>query len=837
MRIATVPSFQNNIHSDNANARQGAQENDSETPLRILLAYVDTVASREARSWRALMERQRLLDTFEACRLPEYNVEVGVLCHLVTKKLLSEKIRSSSGYDIIHLNGYDSGNALEIQDESGQISPLDAAELVGLFRSAGGYLPSLVFLSLRRLTAPEANQDGNTFDGTSLASNLHDAGVGQVVTVHNDVGDYYVQDLASHFYARLLANGSLQPTEEALDFAKHEAKPKLLKSRPHAGAIGAEPMLFGNQRLVVGKLSKRKQNRRSWKAHVRQYPEGSPQLGEPETYGGYSRELAWLRQQWTAGGARSPAITLIHSPPELECDTQVAEALVNEAIYLWHEEFGRILIFKEAEPELTIETFYEQIAHICENNKVYLHPSEQVGKKARMQRMQTALLEILQDESVLLVIEHFENSLFPIKDGTSARDCKDSDWTKLFDTLAQELPETRSRLLITSTSPITQLSDPEMCLTLSLRQSDVEQDEDTVDGACRHEAFRGRSRSEPDGSSDVPPADSTDERKKHKQHSPLGSPRISKAWRWVLLLIMAVLIMCGILVYAVLMQPAPPPLVPDAGMDAGANEPLDARCNRDQWAACTELGIEHECQQDDTSAQEPYRRACDRGDDAFACYRFARLGFSSDNPTEASRSITNSYYERACELDSAGACIHVGEILEKSGSHENAEKRIMELYSKACKLGHPRGCYKYQLFVDLKKHKDREQISQEIEDKLRWMCEGSYEHSPTCVDEPDQSADACWFISSMYMGQYNKYEGSRPSYLEDRVRKIQKIAAVLDVRCADNDARSCRKLGEMLRYDDFSGVLEQDNQRGSSLLEDACKLGDTGACDTTNIGE
>src|SRR5436305_6760232 len=227
-----------------------------EEPLRVLLVFAEAPGSRPL---AMRLEREQLLGLFHDQVMPQRQVTVDVLCHGVTRQALTERVRETSGYHVVHWSCHGLQNLLELLREDGKPDALDGAGLVKLFDDAGGFTPQLVLLSarlsgalveardwaalraaLREGEAAAAKEESPGYTGTALA--LLGAGVPQVVAMRYEVGDAYARALAGLFYRGLFADASLKAPAVALAVARRE----LLDRRPaaHGAADHAPPLPF-----------------------------------------------------------------------------------------------------------------------------------------------------------------------------------------------------------------------------------------------------------------------------------------------------------------------------------------------------------------------------------------------------------------------------------------------------------------------------------------------------------------------------------------------------------------------------------------------------------------
>src|SRR5262249_35729244 len=112
-------------------------------PLRVLLVFAEAPGSRPL---AIRQERERLLRLFPGI-MERHQVRVEVACHAVTRALLRDRVQSASGFHLVHWSGHGHHNQLELVGEDGRPDRISGEELARLFAEAGGFYPSLVFLS------------------------------------------------------------------------------------------------------------------------------------------------------------------------------------------------------------------------------------------------------------------------------------------------------------------------------------------------------------------------------------------------------------------------------------------------------------------------------------------------------------------------------------------------------------------------------------------------------------------------------------------------------------------------------------------------------------------
>ena len=469
---------------------------DDEKPLRVLLVFADATHGGTL-SWR--QEREQLLRDFERDIMRRRNVEVDVLCYGVTRAGLEECIRVSGGYHVIHWSGHGLRDRLELLGEDGQPELITGEDLVDLIRRAGGFIPQLVFLSacLSGAVADiddmldshdrcdgldgvdsstdvedscvagegEIISDSTGFSGTALA--LLRVGVPQAVAMRYRVTDSFARELACAFYRRLFADRETRAVEDALHLARRDVeKNRVISSRVRT-MDRANPIALGHPGRSLVPAEKR--SAQLSRLRPRPYPllpDGNALLERPQRFIGRTRELTRLHRDWLWKSEPSematPAVAIIRGEHGIGKSLLAAEAL-----NLWHGRFKWVLAFCAADQALHIEDFY-RLFHTrlheasegyrvrCRNNvyeQVYLAPSEDPVDRGRSVRMCNNLMEALRDESILLVLDGFQSNLIekPVGEGKQGYSCADPEWDRLLTELAKSLPDSHSRVLITST--------------------------------------------------------------------------------------------------------------------------------------------------------------------------------------------------------------------------------------------------------------------------------------------------------------------------------------------------------------------------------------------------
>ena len=466
--------------------------------LRVLLVFAEAPGSRPL---AMRLEREQLLRLFYDEVMPKRRVSVDVLCHGVTRKSLSEKVRDASGYHVVHWSGHGHQNLLELLGADGKRDHLTGAALVDLFADAGGFIPQLVFLSsclsgtlvgARDWAALEATlREGEVgarkaevepdkvelkeqpgYTGTALA--LLGAGVPQVVAMRYEVGDAYARDLASLFYRRLLADTNLKSPASALSNARGELMQR--QAGEHDPVDHATPLLFGGAAGPLG-VSKGRSAALSFR---RPQPQplltDSRELDRPVELVGRGGPLSQLCRCLEGLEEGQPAVALVQGLAGLG-----KTALVAEAIHLWHRRFDGVFAFqskplplafddvlRRLDEQLTLHsTAYRKLCEEKPNSRIYLPPGQPLSGEARWQKMRDNLLEAMRYERLLLVLDNFETHLEKVA-GADGYACADPQWDHLLRHLAENLPGTGSRLLMTSRHRLAALAKPEKALWLLL---------------------------------------------------------------------------------------------------------------------------------------------------------------------------------------------------------------------------------------------------------------------------------------------------------------------------------------------------------------------------------
>ncbi len=464
--------------------------------LRVLLVYAEAPGSRPL---AMRQEREGLLALLREEVQPRGRLRVDVLCHGVTRAGLREQVAAAGGYHLLHWSGHGHRNLLELQGEDGRPEPLSGEDLAALLQEAGGFYPRLVFLSachsgalgqprnwselraalgLSREGAPtdrDPDAAGSAVDldaslttdpglaGTALA--LLSAGVPQVVAMRWAVGDDYARGLAHRFYRHLLGTGTGEGRGYSADSALNQARKDLRRPPESAGldpADHANPLILGAERVELRPHPGR--SRQLDRRHPRPQPllaAGRRDLDPRAHFVGRGAPLTRLNRDWLKTGT-ARAVALVQGLAGLG-----KTALAAECIALWHRRFDWVLCLQTRPEPLSADGYYRTLdqrlgrdsqvyRETCAGypaGRIYLEPGPDWTGAERFERMRTNLLAAAEAESILFVLDNFEPNLIdpdPQAPAGSGLACRDPEWDRFLTALAEGLPRTRSRLLVTS---------------------------------------------------------------------------------------------------------------------------------------------------------------------------------------------------------------------------------------------------------------------------------------------------------------------------------------------------------------------------------------------------
>ena len=192
--------------------------------LRVLFVFAE---ARGSRPLAARLERRVLRQLFEREIYPQRCIVADFLTHGVTRQRLQAQIQENGGYHIVHWSGHGHLNRLELAKPGGAQDLISGKDLLDLFTRAGGFFPSLFFLSACHSGDILRVQDWNDFLAvaqgkepgtkdtpasemkdiplderpgyTGTAHALLQGGVSSVVAMRYAVGDEYARELAVEF--------------------------------------------------------------------------------------------------------------------------------------------------------------------------------------------------------------------------------------------------------------------------------------------------------------------------------------------------------------------------------------------------------------------------------------------------------------------------------------------------------------------------------------------------------------------------------------------------------------------------------------------------------------
>ncbi len=461
--------------------RAADQVNNGGEPLRILFVFAEAPGSRPL---AMRLEREQILKIFSNEIMPKKNVRIDILGHGVTRKTLKEQVRTAKGYHMVHWSGHGHHNTLELRGENGGKDYITGEDLAALFEDAGGFIPQFVFLSaclsgafvdirawetlraaLRGETPDAKDSEAGGLDqivgresgytGTALA--LLKSRVPQVAAMRYEVGDDYARELAARFYKRCLADSDRVEAADALATARSD----LLDDAKEAGRLGpvnhATPILFGHGGWFLSPKKSRSPQMKELRPRPQPLlPSGIRELDPQEIFVGRGEIMTDLQAKWLL--APNTPIALIQGLAGLG-----KTAIAAESIHLWHTRFDYVLAFQAKPAPLTLDEFLRTMdarlamcsqtyMERCESSpfdKIFLEPGQPLTGAERYDKLRVNLLETLRDEAVLIVIDNFETNLEDvIKDGVCR--CREPEWDRTLEFLCRELPETRTRILMTS---------------------------------------------------------------------------------------------------------------------------------------------------------------------------------------------------------------------------------------------------------------------------------------------------------------------------------------------------------------------------------------------------
>jgi len=466
--------------------------------LRVLFVFAE---ARGSRPLALRLERRKLRQLFESEIYPKRRVVAHFLSHGVTRGRLEDQIQENNGYHIVHWSGHGHQNLLELAKPGGAQDLLSGKELLDLFNRAGGFIPRLFFLSachsgdivrvkdwndflavaqgreLSPIRTPAPEPKNILLDErpgyTGTAHSLIQGGVSTVVAMRYAVGDDYARELGVKFYRALLAHEQPKTAGAALTMARQSLSDSTKQDDARYDVCDhATPVLYGAEQPGL-KLQKGRSpglDSRNPRLH---------QIGELTAAGqqhfvGRTWELAGLGADFIGSkqGAKVKPVAVITGLGGMG-----KTALTAEALALWELRFEWVLLYQAKPNALGFDDTLRDIhmkldielgsyhKHVEERpaDGIYRPANAEFTGQERLERLTRNLVRALRDESILLVLDNFENNLKPQPEPSSAGAepawaCQDPTWDRCLSQLAAELVGTPSRVLITCRQPLAALT-------------------------------------------------------------------------------------------------------------------------------------------------------------------------------------------------------------------------------------------------------------------------------------------------------------------------------------------------------------------------------------------
>ncbi|MEN9867363.1 MAG: hypothetical protein RL748_2953 [Pseudomonadota bacterium] len=477
--------------------------------IRILFVFAQ---AQGAQALLMRQERQALQQLFAREIYPKRRVRAWYLSDGVTRGRLAETIARHQGFHIVHWSGHGALHTLELAGWEGKPDFISAADLLDMFKRGAGFLPQLLYLSacqsgqqvqqnqarkpnparagqfaalrdwqqftglvenpgqntaqnarrsaLRDIELPDVNDLGQAPAYTRGALALLRSGIPALVAMRYAVADDFARELALAFYRALLADVAPRSIFDALQAAQ-----KSLQGQRCSAADLAAPLLFGlGQRLLVAGEAPSSALRQSlpWHHIAELHADAHPR------FVGRIHELARLGRCFI--GSQSDEVQ------PLTVIVGVAgvgkTALAAEALALWQDPFELVLHYQAKPNRLDFEATLQDLhGKLWRDSPVYRqhleqHPHDAIFRPAserfaaleRQKRLIRNLVRCLHCQCLMLVLDNFETNL---KAQGGAEDqalaCIDPAWDALLQALAQGLPGSPSRVLITCRRPIAAL--------------------------------------------------------------------------------------------------------------------------------------------------------------------------------------------------------------------------------------------------------------------------------------------------------------------------------------------------------------------------------------------
>ncbi len=469
--------------------------------LRILFVFA---GAQGAQALFMRQERLALQQLFESEIYPKRRVRAYYLSDGVTRGRLAEKIQRHQGFHIVHWSGHGALHTLELIGWQATPDFITAADLLDMFKRGAGFLPQLFYLSVcqsgrhgqatasrqmrtqtsqsyhhwddfivsvqgkvllhhlaqrRNAVLPDVNDLGQAPAYTRGALALLRQGVPAVVAMRFAVSDDYARELALAFYRGLLAESAPKSVADALFAAQ-----KRLRRNPFPVGDATAPLLFGlgQRAFVLTDDPSTVASARSWH-HLSEL-----QIAAHPRFVGRINELARLGRCFIGSSSDEvQALAVIQGVAGVG-----KTALVAEVLSLWQDQFELVLHYQAKPNRLDFEfTLRDLHGKLLRENDAYRNhilskPADAIFRPAdpqfngqdRQKRLIRNLVRCLHCTSLLLVLDNFETNLKPHSGPEDlANACQDPAWDACLQALAQGLPGSPSRVLITCRRPLAAL--------------------------------------------------------------------------------------------------------------------------------------------------------------------------------------------------------------------------------------------------------------------------------------------------------------------------------------------------------------------------------------------
>ena len=425
----------------------------ADEPLRVLFIFAEAQGSTPLGMRR---EREELLQLFTREIYPKRSVTADFLSHGVTRQRLKRRIKDAGGYHVVHWSGHGHLNLLELARPDGSKDQLSGEDLLDLFNKAGGFIPSLFFLSAchsggimqvkdwadflavaqgkepgKKDASEAALKDLDLSDEpgyTGTAHALLRGGVRSVVAMRFAVGDDYARELAVEFYRGLLAHRQPKRAAAALTMARQD----LLDPENHTLARfdvcdHATPLLYGEEDVGL-KPADARSSALDKKGGTRLHEIAELDSSEHTHFVGRTWELTGLGAGFIGAGAgeETKPVAVITGLGGMG-----KTALTAEILSLWQDRFKWILLYQAKPSALQFEAFLRDVHlklygelgryhdHVQSHRADAIHRPVEEGFSGpeRLNRLTQNLVKALKAEPILLVLDNFETNLKPGADG------------------------------------------------------------------------------------------------------------------------------------------------------------------------------------------------------------------------------------------------------------------------------------------------------------------------------------------------------------------------------------------------------------------------------------